>query len=290
MARRLTCRPLPVSVRRSLLAALAAALVIAPAAAAKPRDPVRQLARTIARRVAAPWPERQYRNGRFVDEVGGRSAYGEAVLGYALIDAGLRDDKRPWVRTGLRALHYAVTHKSETSVFQNMAVGLAYRLGERRLRHDDGWRAIRPAVEDFMRRQELQHLDPDNPSFGNHLLVEAIEVLTYVGSGVTTGDSNAIVGPGRDYRYSFTRDFIRSQVPDLFAGEVRRSRGLDTTLFSDPPDMPLVYQGLTIGLYARAVENLGVGDVGSHAATLLRRALEASWQLVGPDGDLAYAG
>jgi hypothetical protein len=278
-------------VRRSLVASLALLAVVTPGAAVgKNRDEVRQLARSLSRSIGKPWPDRQYRNGRFVDEVGGHSAYGEAVLGYALVDAGLREHRRRWVRTGLRALRYATGHPSETSVFQNMAVGLAYRLADRRLGHDDSWRGIRRTVEDFMRRQELQHLDPENPHFGNHLLVEALEVLTYVGSGVTSGDPDAIVGPGRDYRYDFTSDFIRSQVPGLFAGEVRRSRGLYTLLFSDPPDMPLVYQGLSIGLYARAVENLGVTRAGSRAAELLRRALEASSQLVGPDGDLAYAG
>jgi hypothetical protein len=279
-----------VSFRRSLAAILALACLLAPGAAARSRDEVRQLARSISRQIAAPWPDRQYGNGRFVDEVGRHSAYGEAVLGYALVDAGVREHTPAWVRTGLRALRYAAGRQSETSVFQNMAVGLAYRFAERRLRHDDGWRRIRSTAEDFMRRQELQHLDPYNPHFGNHLLVEALEVLTYVGSGVTSGDSNAIVGPGRDYTYSYARDFIRSQVPALFAGDLRRSRGLDTVLFSDPPDMPLVYQALSIGLYARALENLGVRHVGARAATFLRRGLEASWQLVAPDGDLAYAG
>jgi hypothetical protein len=72
------------------------------------------------------------------------------------------------------------------------------------------------------------------------------------------------------------------------ARSVRPSGGDNTLLLSDPPDKPLAYQGLSIGLYARAMDTIGGG--GTSAEFTLRRALEASWRLTAPDGDLSYFG
>jgi hypothetical protein len=263
----------------------------APAAASR-TDQVRREARTLAREVAAPWgPDRQYSNGEFVDEVGGHSSYGEAVLGYALISEGIREHDAEKVSTGLRAMHYATNRYSSAngavSVFQNMAVGFTYRLAEKRLRDDSDWRSIRSTVRSFMRRQPLVRLRPHPPHFGNHLIVESLEVVNFVRSGLTSSNSSAILGPDRGRNYAAARDFVQDDVPHLFAGDVVRSGGESTLLLSDPPDKPLAYQGLSIGLYARAMELL---SSSGKAEVALKRALEASWRLVAPDGDMSYFG
>jgi hypothetical protein len=273
------------------VAALAAGWSAAPAAAAN--DPARSLARSLARQIAAPWPQRQYSNGRFQDEVGGHSAYGEAVLGYALVDVGLREHDRRLVRTGLRAIRFATDRVSpdrgRTSVFQNMAVGLVYNLADRRLAGDEQWRRIRPIVRSYIRRQVLVHLREGNPLFSNKLLVEALEVLSFHASGVTSSRKGTIVGPDRDRVYGIAVDFLRSGVPRLFVADVGRSGGQGTLLLSDPPDAPLAYMGLAMGLYARGIAGLG-GDAGRRSAVTLRRSLEAAWRLMAPDGDFAWSG
>jgi hypothetical protein len=285
--------------RSIALAVLLACACAAPAAgqtlsAASRSDDVRSQARQLAKQIAEPWREgRQQSDGEFVDEVGGSSSYGEAVLGYALISEGLREDDSKMVGTGLRAIHYATNRYSSVngaiSVFQNMAVGFTYRLAERKLRHDDRWQKIRPTVESFMRRQPLVRLTPDPDHFANHLLVESLSVINYVRTGMTSSTPGAILGPGREDRYRFTKRFIQSGVPHVLAGSVRPSGDDNTLLLSDPPDKPLAYQGLSIGLYARAIDQLGRG-AGERAELTLRRALEASWRLTAPDGDMSYYG
>ena len=288
-------RLVPRSFALALLAALACA---APAAAqdlsaASRSDDVRSQARKMAKQIAEPWRQgRQYGNGRFVDEVGGYSSYGEAVLGYALISTGLREDDSKMVGVGLKAMRYATDRYSSSggaiSVFQNMAVGFTYRLAERKLRDDERWQRIRPIVQSFMRRQPLVRLRSDNDRFANHLLVESLSVFNYVRTGMTSSTPGAILGPGREDRYRFARRFIEEGVPHLMARSVRPSGEDNTLLLSDPPDKPLAYQGLSIGLYARAMDTLG--DGGARAQLTLRRALEASWRLTAPDGDLSYFG
>jgi hypothetical protein len=262
-------------------------------AAADQPDPVRHLARSMARDIAAPWPDRQYANGRFRDEVGGPSAFGEAVLGYALLDVGLREDEGRLVRTGLRAIRYAADPRSprdgKTSIIQNTGVGLAYDLAESRLAHDERWQRIRPVVRSFIRRQPAVHLREDNSLFSNKLLFEALEVLSFRSSGVTSSRSDAIVGPHRDDHYRHALDLLRTGVPRFFAPDVRPVDGDPTVLLSDRPDDPLAYMGLSSGLYARGIERLG-DDAGGDSRVTLRRSAEASWRLMAPDGDIAWAG
>ena len=277
----------------SILVALLAACACAVPAQASRTDDLRGQARRLAREIAKPWRHgRQYSNGSFKDEVGGTSSYGEAVLGYGLINEGLREHDSTAIGVGLKAMHYATNRYSSVngaiSVFQNMAVGFTYRLAQRKLRHDHRWTRIRPTVESFMRRQPLVRLTPDPEHFANHLLVESNTVFNYVRSGVTSSDPNAIVGPGRDSRYYYAKRFIEEGVPHLMAPAVRPTGGDNTLLLSDPPDKPLAYQGLSIGLYARAMDTLG--HAGARADLTLRRALEASWRLTAPDGDMSYFG
>ncbi|HKP89710.1 MAG TPA: hypothetical protein VJT75_07005, partial [Thermoleophilaceae bacterium] len=254
-------------------------------------DPVRHLARSLARQIAAPWPDRQYANGRFKDEVGGPSAYGEAVLGYSLIAVGLREDDRRLVRTGLRAIRYATDPRSprdgKTSVIQNAGVGLAYNLAERRLGHDPLWERFRPVARDFISRQPLVHLRADNELFSNKLLFESLEVLAFHSSGVTSSRTSTIVGPHRDRIAGYATGFLRDRVPSLFAGDVRTVDGDPTLLLSDRPDDPLAYMGLTTGLYARGIARLG-DEAGGDPRVAVRRSAEAAWRLMAPDGDVAW--
>jgi hypothetical protein len=60
-------------------------------------------------------------------------------------------------------------------------------------------------------------------------------------------------------------------------------------VLSDPPDNPLVYQGLSFGFYARAIQMLGDRAAPAARRTLVQIA-RASLLVTAPDGDLAYFG
>jgi len=60
-------------------------------------------------------------------------------------------------------------------------------------------------------------------------------------------------------------------------------------VLSDPPDEPLAYHGLSLGLYARAIALLGP-HASPAARQTLAQAARASWWLTAPDGDLAWMG
>src|SRR5204862_6691738 len=117
------------------------------------------------------------------------------------------------------------SHHDKTSVFQNMATGFAYLLAQQRLAHDPRWSRVRRTVEAFMRRQILIRLNPFVSHFGNHLLVESLEVFTFFRSGVTSGQGTAVLGPHRGALNGMTKRFIRTTVPHFFASSVVRSGG-----------------------------------------------------------------
>src|SRR3954449_5430854 len=76
--------------------------------ATPPADAVGALASGLLRDLTAPWPRLQKQDGRFRSLVGGGTRYGEAMLGYVLLDVGRRTHDRRLVSSGLRALRYAL--------------------------------------------------------------------------------------------------------------------------------------------------------------------------------------
>ncbi|HEX3318664.1 MAG TPA: hypothetical protein VHR88_11630, partial [Solirubrobacteraceae bacterium] len=81
------------------------------------------LAAGVDAQIAAPWPRLQQPNGRFRNILGGGTRYGEATLGYALLQAGARTDNRAEVHAGLKAVSFAVrksVRHSRPSVFENL--------------------------------------------------------------------------------------------------------------------------------------------------------------------------
>ncbi|MFL5836028.1 MAG: hypothetical protein ACJ76K_05500, partial [Solirubrobacteraceae bacterium] len=62
------------------------------------------LARRLDAQIAAPWPGLQQPSGRFRNILGGGTRFGEATLGYALLQAGARADNRPQIHAGLKAI------------------------------------------------------------------------------------------------------------------------------------------------------------------------------------------
>ena len=250
----------------------------------------------LSSRIAAPWPALQLSDGRFRDYVVGSrrgfpERYGESTLGYALIQTGLRQRSPRIVTSGLRALAWVVGPgggSPRSSPFENLAVAGAYNLARKRLADHPVFVRSRTAWEGWLRRAALTRL-PERSYYGNKHLVDAVAVLELMRTGLRSGEPGAVLGGDRPRAQSLARRLINETIPTM--GAERGVRVGDTRAFvlSDPPTDPLAYHGLSLGMYARAVELLGDGARAA-ARSALRQAANASFALTAPDGDLAYFG
>ena len=247
----------------------------------------------LARAMAAPWPAVQEPSGRlgdYTDELPGAfglhagTRYGDAVGGYALIDAGVRDDDRRLVRTGIRAISFATDPErrpSRPSVFEQFAVAAAYNLARRELAGDPDFARARVRWEAWLRRVrivELQHVD----HYYNHWLVDAVGVLELQRTGLRSRAPRTVLGGDAGLARRLARELVNVRIPSLLP-----RRG--AAVLSDAPDNPLAYHGLSLGLYARAVHLLG-----ERAAPAARRVLQqgvwAAALAMAPNGSTAYFG
>ena len=114
-----------------LALALAAALPPAAARAAEPDD--------LAASMAAPWPALQRSNGSLINRLDGATAFGEATMGYGMLQEGVRSDSRTLQRAGIDAITYAATRGGRTadSVFEELAIAAAYNFARDRLVGDE---------------------------------------------------------------------------------------------------------------------------------------------------------
>ena len=258
----------------------------APAAPA----PARGLAARLAARIAAPWPHLQAPDGRFRNVLGGGTRYGEAALGYALLQAGLRERDRAVVRTGLRGLDLALRQMgchARQSVFENLAAAAAYDLARRSLYRDPTFRRMRPRWERFLETRQLKELDSEH-KYDNHYLADAVATLELLRTGLRSSDPASVLG-NRAAALAAVQQLVDVRIPAMAARSAVTVHGERTFVLSDPPDDPLAYQGLSLGLYARAIALLGP-RASAAARTTLAEAARASWWLAAPDGDLAWMG
>ena len=117
----------------------------------------------MAWQIAAPWPKLQQPSGRFRNILGGGTRYGEATLGYALLQAGARSHKPAQVHAGLKALALAVRRSSahaRPSVFENLSLASAYNVARRSLRHSPIFRREQPHWEEFLATRQFKELTP----------------------------------------------------------------------------------------------------------------------------------
>jgi hypothetical protein len=296
-------------VRQTLrLLAAAATLLVLGLVAGAPASASRAEWSRLAESIARPWPAVQTSEGNFPDYTDGLTPrsrtngpgtrYGDSVLGLALIRQGLRTHDQRMIDTGVQAVAWATRierrplQQKKPSVFESFAVAAAYNIVRRRI----------PQHPTFVRtkrawRRYILHIKPvstilripNTRRFSNHYLVEALEVFELRRTGIRTGDPHALVGPGFGRAYRIYKRLINSTIPAVARRKGQTRRGLPTFLISDPPDYPLAYQGLAMGLYGQAVRELG-GGASRAARQTLRRAANASWLLSGPDGDVGYFG
>jgi hypothetical protein len=242
----------------------------------------------LARRMAAPWPAIQHTGGSFPDYLdavaaayGGYpgSRYGDAMMGYALLQTGLREDAADVTAAGARALSSATLPGrvwEKPSVFEHMAVASAYNL----TRANPELAGPRAQWALWLRSLKTVRLQYDH--YGNHWLVDAVAVLELERSGLVSGVPGTIVGSGAATARRRAVRLINVRVP-------RMARGGRPFVLSDPPDNPIAYHGLSLGLYARAVRLLGHRATRAARRTL-RQAVRAAALMTAPNGDSTYFG
>src|SRR3954452_4193517 len=84
--------------------------------------------------IAAPWPKLQQPTGRFRNILGGGTRYGEATLGYALLQAGAPANDNAQMHAGLKASESAIensTKRLRPSVIDNLSIASAYNIASR---------------------------------------------------------------------------------------------------------------------------------------------------------------
>ena len=254
------------------------------AAGAKPVDALIDAMR-------ARYPEIQRENGHFRSAIGGGTRYGNAYMGYALLMSGVRTGDDAAVEAGLRGLTNPLQRArlpNRPSVFEILALAAGYNIAREHAGDEPLFRDNREAWERFLTAAPLIRI-PATTHYGNHWLVEAVEIRELLATGLRSDRPTAILGGQRDEADRLSRELVNERIPSMARAEAVRAPGGRAFVLSDPPDNPLAYQGLSLGFYARALELLG-DDASAAARRTLAEIARASLLLAAPDGDVAYFG
>ena len=249
----------------------------------------------VAAEIAAPWPALQRSNGHFRDYVTRRAPsrdrddYGDALLGYGLLQRAARTGDARLRDTGLRAIRFALRSRGSTAVapFRYFAIAAAYNLAKRRFRTAPLFRSARPRWERVMKR--LKILRVGRGEVTNKSLVEAVQILELARTGLRSKRRGTILNdPRRSVR--LVRRLLGRDLPRAARPFERASgRAGRTAMIGDFTSVPLAYHALASGFLARSIDLLG-RRAPARARRLLRRSADASWALAGPDGDVSYWG
>jgi hypothetical protein len=281
--------------RRAALAALVAGFALAlgtaqPAAAATSWN-------QLSLDIADPWPALQTGAGHFGDYVrdrvggAGRDDYGDALLGYALLQTGIRSGDDRLVRAGLRGVTYAAKHPSSEAIrmYQSLGIASAYNLARKKLADDQRFKDVRGTWAKRLRRIRILTLNLHRVVW-SHAMAEAVEVLELTRTGLHSSDPDAVLhdpkAAARRARRLFNRD-----MPDAAEASDRTDprAGHTAVLGEFTRGLPIAYHALALGMLARGVELMGSG-ASARARATLRAAANASWAFQSPDGDVAYFG
>lgn len=242
--------------------------------------------------MAAPWLAHQRGDGGFHGGwIGDGSAYGDSMLGYGLLQAGLQTGDRDMQTAGLRALGYAARRairRGSRSAFENLALAGGFNLARVSLPRDPEFQRVRPAWTRALRRIRARWSTSGRRYF-NKYLVEAVATLELAKTGLRSSVRGSVLsdrwGARRRAAHFVNRQLAASRA--LF--RTASTRGRASLVLSDPPWNPIAYHALSLGMLGRAVDLLG-RNASPHARATLRRVAYASWGLMAPDGDVAYYG
>ncbi len=277
--------------RRALLLAIALALLAsAPATAATRGDIVR-----FVDKVSATWAKRQDPRGFFRDPQTNRrqGGYGNVMIGYGLLRAGVRARDDNLIRSGIRGVDTALGEPSSArGVFDLLAMATAYNFARSHLADNADFQAARPHWKRYLRQTGAPNTDNKaqqcilSPTcFHNHEAVGAAADLELLRTGLRSRRPRAQI------RRSALNE-VGVAEPAFASGTARilgRGGRSGLALLSDSGVWPLAYHALSTAMLRRSVQLLG-----RHAPRAARRALgratAALRGLMAPDGTVAYIG
>ena len=276
-------------------AAVLVCLLAAPATASAVEPQfTRSDLKAYAESMAAPWPAIQKDDGTFPDYTDTApddepdTRYGDAFMGYALVRLGLRTGNQAYIDSGLRSTVYSMKRwnsdrkRITQSVFENWAVPATYNLIRKQQPDNEIFTKNRTRWNDWLRisRAERSGIAFE---YGNHWLVDAAGVFETLDTGLHSSKQDAILGGERGAARAGALSLVNYRVPGL------APTGDKPFIFNDPPDNPMAYQGLSLGIYAHLVRMLGK-DADGRTHDFLRKAADALWYDTAPDGDNGYFG
>src|SRR4051794_6831801 len=275
----------------SVLAAAVAALLATVSVAGSAEAAAPPEWESLAADIAQPWPGLIDERGRYPDYVQGTAPpTPPPMLGYALIQTGLRTNRPELIDTGLRTLNAAVRDirsDAKDGVFPLFAVVSAYNLAREHLADDPQFAEHRTEWERWLEKAPLRFL-PNTHHYANKYMVEAVAVLelsrTHLVSHVK---GSALASEKQSERMA--RRLVNTVAPRVASAAGTRFSGGSAFVLSDPSNNALAYHALSFGFLARAIELLGPG-ASPQAHRALQGVARASWGLQGPDGDLSYIG
>lgn len=278
--------------RRRLLPVLVLVGALVPAASARADSGPAWGA--ISARIAGSMTALQLPDGSFPDYLSpAAQPYAEAMVGYGLVLRGMRTGDRRALISGLGALEQTVQPGIRggprlDSVFKQLAVAGAYRLGVERLAGDPAFAARRAALEAWLRQVRPVHLTSLTHGSSNKHLVEAVADLELIRSGLRGGAAGTITADPLGAQARVTA-LVDRRWPAVVRAQTRPGPFGPTAVASDAPSHPLAYHALSLAMLDRAVALLG--PAASHeAADALTRMARGSALLAAPDADVAYWG
>ena len=217
----------------------------------------------LARDIAAPRPGLIDARGRYPDYVQATDPqYPPPMLGYALIQTGLRTGTARRSETGLRTLNHSVVdiHPRSVSGCSSPCArsrGLQPRPLER-LPEDPLFARHRAAWERWLRRVPLGGC-PTPSTTRTSTMVEAVAVFGLRRSGLTSDVKGSALASGEPQRAPCPAAGQRGGATRGRRTLAPSSPGGAAFVLSDPSNNALAYHALTFGFFARAVELLGPG-------------------------------
>jgi hypothetical protein len=273
------------------LAAIAASLAGALVPAGSSPAAVADLRRPVVER----WMSLQRADGSFRDHVllrrrlPGTDRYGPAMLGYAFVQHGVDTGDRRVAVAGLRAIRYALTHRSPSprEVFEDLALAATYNLARDAYAREPAFVRLRKRWEARLRGVRARVLRSSRPYF-NHHLVQSLAILELLRTDLRSTARGSILA-GRRAARAAVLDVVGRRLPAAAARTATPSRAGALALVSDPPSHPLAYHGFSTALLGRILALLG-DDAPARGRAVQQRAARTSWALMSPHGDLTYSG
>ncbi|WP_320671840.1 hypothetical protein [Patulibacter defluvii] len=274
----------------AVAAALALPLAAAPAADALPVPSAADI-RAYSDEIAAAWVPQVGPGGEVADPAPQprTAAYGNEMLGYAMLRRYARTGDRAAKLAGLRALLYPA-NTTVTNPFTLWALTEAFAWADRNLAGDAEWLPARARLVDFLSglTGTIGRCVPPQPCVTNWTLIDAQAKLALLHLGLP-GKPGSLIARGaevkRDAR-ELLGERMRHSAPA--AGTSNWTNG-PVQVLSDPGDEPLAYHAFSLVQLQHVRED----DPDLFPAknwTLVDEMAELLGAMTAPDGQVAWYG